>query len=199
MTTLPTAPSEPRCQANRPAPADPFAALVVAHQPMLWRYLRLCGADAHEASDLLQDAFVRLFEGMQRGEPIEHPAAFLRATARYLLIAVRRRDQRRAELSRWIDAVDAHVAATPCALGAERLDALRACIERLAPRAREAVRIHHLDGASLRDTATRLQLGLEGARSLLARARSALRTCVDRHLTANPTDPQPPDAAQDLP
>jgi len=154
---------------------------------MVWRYLRLCGADVHEASDLVQDAFVCLFDGLRRSQAITHPAAFLRATARNLLIAARRRDRRRAILTSWLDAVDAHLAATPDALSGDRLQVLRECIERLAPRARDAVRTHHLDGASLRDTAARLQLGLEGARSLLARARAALRACVERNVQSDPT------------
>lgn len=181
MTGLsPAAPTLPPIA--RPAGAEPFAALVVAHQAMVWRYLRLCGADPHEASDLTQDAFVRLYEGERRGELVHNPAAFLRAVARNLLIAARRRDRRRPVTLAWLDAVDEHVAATPGALDDARLEVLRACVERLAPRSRDAVRHHHLDGAPLRDTAARLQLGLEGTRSLLARARAALRNCVDHRI-----------------
>jgi DNA-directed RNA polymerase specialized sigma24 family protein len=62
---------------------------------MVWRYLRLLGADPHEADDLMQDTFVRLAEVLARGEPLQAPAAFLRGIGRNLLIGIRRRARTR--------------------------------------------------------------------------------------------------------
>ena len=88
-TRVPTATPPPR--ANEPT----LAAIVAQEQRPLWRYLRLLGADAHEADDLLQDTFVQFATG-ERTEAPRHVGAFLRGIARNLLLAARRR-QRRAE------------------------------------------------------------------------------------------------------
>ena len=162
-----------------PGSAD-LAALVARHQAMVWRYLRLLGADAHEADDLMQDAFVRVAEALQAGERLRDAGAYARGVARNLLLAARRRARRRPLPVDWLDAVDRYVAERPAALEADRLDTLRRCVERLRGRARDAVRWRHFDGLSERETGARLGLGLEGVRSLLKRTRAVLRRCVDR-------------------
>lgn len=169
----------------RPTPPDPlheFAALIDGHQRMVWRYLRLLGADAHEADDLMQDTFVCAAEGLRRGERLHAPAAFLRGVARNLLLGARRRTRRRPPTEPWLDAVDRHVEARPDVLSDDRLEALRRCLERLSGRARLAIETHHLEGASVEATARRLGIGIEGVRSLLRRTREVLRDCAIRQL-----------------
>jgi hypothetical protein len=54
-----TAPAGPPTTPAAPAVAE-LAALIGTHQHMVWRYLRLLGADPHEADDLMQDTFRRV-------------------------------------------------------------------------------------------------------------------------------------------
>ena len=61
------APSEPPGTLGAPATLE-LADWIRAHQHMVWRYLRLLGADPHEADDLMQDTFVCFARGQQRGE-----------------------------------------------------------------------------------------------------------------------------------
>ncbi len=164
-----------------PRTTDSFATLVQHHQSMVWRYLRLLGADPHEADDLMQDAFVRLAEGLGRGEPVLSPPAYLRGIARNLLIARRRRQRQQAPTVAWADAVD-RLAIEPHAFDDARVAALRRCIDRLGGRVRSAVEWHHVEGLSYREAARRLGIKEHGIKSLLGRARDALRACIERQL-----------------
>ena len=72
---------------------DPEA-LVNRHVRAVWRYLRMHGADPHEADDLTQEAFV---VALQKGAAHLDPAAtatFLRRTARFLFLRLRARRSR---------------------------------------------------------------------------------------------------------
>ncbi|MCA8973896.1 MAG: sigma-70 family RNA polymerase sigma factor [Planctomycetes bacterium] len=161
-------------------PATDLAALVVRHQGMIWRYLRLLGADAHEADDLMQETFLRVARMLRGGEEPAAPAAFLRGVARNLLIGVRRRDHRRPLTSQWFDAVEQFAAAEPLAFEDGRVEVLRQCVQRLRGRVRQAVEWHHLEGVPRDEVAARLGIGPHGLKSLLGRARDALRECVNR-------------------
>ncbi|MFT4513835.1 MAG: RNA polymerase sigma-70 factor (ECF subfamily) [Planctomycetota bacterium] len=157
-----------------------LATLVQRYQAPTWRYLRLLGADTHEADDLMQEAFVVCAERLRAGEKLLSPAAFLRGVARNLLLGGRRRDRRRPPTVSWLDAVDEFVTEQPAAIEDGRIDALRLCVQRLQGRVRQAVQWHHLEGMSREEAARRLGIGLHGLKSLLSRARESLRECVDR-------------------
>lgn len=184
------APIGPPCTDGDPA-TTALAAWIRTHQHMVWRYLRLLGADPHEADDLMQDTFVCFARGQQRGEQPHSPPAFLRGIARNLLFAARRRHRRQAPTQAYGDAIDALASAEPEAFADHRIDALRACLQQLPERARQAIELHHLDGLSRRDLAARLGLGDEGAKSLLSRGRELLRQCVDRRAAAMTTGAAP--------
>ena len=164
-------------------PADP-AAVVHAHQGMVWRYLRLCGADPHEADDLLQDTFVAFLTGSRPAAELATPAGFLRGIARHLLLAARRRARRAPPAADGLAAVDHLADVDPHAFADERLPALQACLEGLSVRARHALEWHHVEGLPRREVAARLELGDEGAKSLLERTRGLLRDCVARRLAS---------------
>tara|TARA_R110002072_G_scaffold100429_2_gene221098 strand:+ start:25929 stop:26570 length:642 start_codon:yes stop_codon:yes gene_type:complete len=157
-----------------------LAALVQQFQAPVWRYLRLLGADTHEADDLMQEAFVVCAERLRKGEQLLSPAAFLRGVARNLLLGSRRRDRRRPPTGQWLEAVEEFVAEQPEAIEDGRIDALRQCVQRLQGRVRQAVVWHHLEGVAREEVARRLGIGLHGMKSLLSRARESLRECVDR-------------------
>lgn len=174
--------ARPDASASAAAEREALVALIGAHQTMVWRYLRLLGADAHQADDLMQDTFVVLAERLENGDAVRSPAPFLRGIARNLLIAARRRTNSKGGLVEWSEAVDKFVAGQPRALDDGRIEALRRCVARLGGRVREAIEWHHIEGLSCRDTARRLGLGMDGIKSLLGRARAALRECIEQQL-----------------
>lgn len=179
MTSTRQPPQQPAQPASAGPPADlTLVALIEAQQRPLWRYLRLLGADAHEADDLMQDTFVQ-FASTKR-DNLQSPIAFLRGIARNLLLAARRRQQRDVPNAHWLHAVEELAAAEPQAFEDARIDALRACIERLQGRARQAIELHHVEGLSRQQTAAQLGIGDEGVKSLLSRTREVLRQCVEQ-------------------
>lgn len=184
MTSVPKAPRNTPMELPQPDPpaASDLATLIRTHQGMVWRYLRLCGADVHEADDLLQDTFLAFFTRHSQSDELACPAAFLRGIARHLLLASRRRARRAPPTADWLAAVDQLAAADPHAFLDTRLPALQDCLGRLSDRARQALEWHHVEGVPRREVGARLGLGDEGAKSLLERTRDLLRDCVRRRL-----------------
>lgn len=153
--------------------------LVQRHQVEVWRYLRYLGATAELADDLVQETFLQLLRAPYEDRGEAACAAWLRTVARNLYIkAFRRPPFETTELDQ-IDAAWAAFAGNDS--GGERLQKLRACLERLDGRARQAVRLHYEERRSRRDIGARLGIGDDGVKSLLRRTRDLLRACIERN------------------
>lgn len=163
---------------TRPADAagDDLAAVVARHQTGVWRYLRALGCDPATADDLTQDAFVVLLRGFEVRSETE-TAAFLRHTARNLLL--KHRGRRRA--LRDVEATD-RVWDARCAAdaGAAWTDAVAACFDALTGRARDALIACRVEERDRSTVAADLGLSTEGLKTLLRRALEQLRECIDR-------------------
>lgn len=160
-----------------------MAALVRAHQAGVWRYLRFLGCDPNEADDLVQETFLAVFrKGFEVRSPAE-TAAYLRTVARNRLLMARRKQRGRPA------AVDLKAAESVWARVAGKdgmsdyLVALGDCLEvAVSPRARRALELQYHDQSSRAEIAAELELAVDGVKTLLRRARSALRDCVERKL-----------------
>ncbi len=158
------------------------AALVRSHQASVWRYLRYLGCEATEADDLTQDTFLAVLrDGFEDRSPGE-TAGYLRTVARNRLLALRRKQKRAPEVD--LEAAEAVWVET---LGQHDMDdylvALADCLEvGVTPRVRQAVELFYRDGHSRGEIAERLEMAVEGVKTLLRRARSALRECVEKKL-----------------
>jgi RNA polymerase sigma-70 factor (ECF subfamily) len=64
----------------------------------------------------------------------------------------------------------------------EQREALNACLESVAGRSWDVIRMHYIEGVSTLDVAARLRLDVGHVRVLLHRIRNALRTCIERRL-----------------
>lgn len=180
-----TAPPEPAAVAAARRAGAPEEALVHEHLRPVWRYLRMHGADAHEADDLTQETFV---VALQKGVAAFEPAAaavFLRRTARHLFLRLRARQRRNAGAIALAGAVDALWERDCAADGGEGLiAALRRCVAALEGRAAQAVAMSYGLGAVPRASRERVaaELGMteNGVKTLLQRVRQRLRECVSR-------------------
>ncbi len=159
------------------------AALVKAHQAGVWRYLRYLGADPSEADDLTQETFLTLFR-----EDFEHrsqaqTSAYLRTVARNRLLMARRKE-RNAPTAVDLEAAEAVWARLAGNDGlSDTLAALNDCLQvAVTPRVRQALELQYRDRATRTEIATALEVGVEGVKTLLRRARSALRDCVERKI-----------------
>lgn len=158
-----------------------MAALVQAHQAGIWRYLRFLGCQRAEADDLTQETFLAVLrEEFEVRSPTE-TAAYLRTVARNRLLALRRKQCNAPPL------VDLEAAEAVWARAAghdglsDYLVALGQCLEvAVSPRVRRALELQYRDRASRAEIAASLELAVDGVKTLLRRARSALRGCVER-------------------
>ena len=160
-----------------------MAALVRAHQAGVWRYLRFLGCDSTEADDLVQETFLAVLrEGLEVRSPAQ-TAAYLRTVARNRLLMARRKQSKQ---PRAVD-LEAAEAVWVQAAGGDGMNdylvALGDCLENaVSPRARRAVELQYRDKAGRAEIAAELELAVEGVKTLLRRARRALRDCVERKL-----------------
>lgn len=166
-----------------PDPATPSdEAVVRQHLLHVWRYLRMHGASVHEADDLAQEAFVIALQKHAAHLDPAATATFLRRTARFLFLRMRRRSRRAVELA---DAVDLLWARDAERDGGDGLVmALRSCVGELQERARRAVELYYgLGGDDARgraEAARELGLSDNGMKTLLQRVRQTLRECLQR-------------------
>ena len=159
-------------------------ALVREHQADLWRYLRYLGAAAADADDLTQETFLAIARNPFEIRTRAATAAYLRTAARNQLLMLRRRQGRQIET---VDLAPAEaVWAEHCPDGGanEFLDLLAACRETLAGRSREGVDLFYRDNLSREELADRLEMSVEGVKTLLRRARAALKDCIERKRAA---------------
>lgn len=178
----------PRMTALGPSPAERDAArdgdrdgppgsvqlelLYRNEQRALVRFFTSYRASRDEASDLVQETFLRLARVDLQGGLLLRPAAYLRQIARNLL-------KDRVKAARRHHA-DAHVDADGLSLAApdehKRLEArdslarLEAAIRRLKPRTREIFLAHHLEGLSYAEIAARTGLSVSGVEKQIGRA-----------------------------
>lgn len=164
-----------------------LATLVREHQADVWRYLRYLGAAAEDADDLTQETFLAVartpFELRSRRET----AAYLRTAARNQLLMLRRRQGRQICTVELAAAEQVWAEATETGGFNVFLEALARCREALAGRAREAVDRFYRDGDSREELARRLEISVDGVKTLLRRTRASLRDCIERRLRPTST------------
>lgn len=160
-------------------PADGAAAAPERTRLAVWRYLRALGANAAEADDLTQETMVVGCRHDPALAPTGHDA-FLRGVARNLWLRSRRWWHRRREREVAVAVDELWTTTTAADDGEELLAQLRRCLESLQPRARRALDLHYRDGLSWHDVATDLAMRPNGVKTMVQRARQALRRCLDR-------------------
>ena len=163
-----------------------LANLVEQHQAGIWRYLRWLGATAAEADDLTQETFLAVTRTSFDDRTVSQTAAYLRAAARNQLLMLRRKQKRQ------IRTVDLESAESVWAEWAgedgsagDLLDALGACLEKLAERAAQAIDLQYRHQASRNEIAKQLDMKPDGVKTLLRRTRDVLRECIKRRLNLN--------------
>lgn len=179
-------PSPPAADSSSPlADAAAWAATQPPHaaeRHRLWRYLRALGADPAEADDLAQEAMLAAHQAapVQPARGAAAQAAFVRGIARNLWLRSRRWWQRRREREIAVAVDELWDATAEHDGGDELLARLRDCLGALQPRVRRALDLHYHDGLGWRAIAADLAMKTNGVKTLLQRARRALRQCLER-------------------
>ncbi len=140
-----------------------------------------------EASELVQEAFTRLWQTRARVRP-ESAAAFVHRIALNLAASRRRWTRLRRFIAPEDRAAEAHERPDEAALGAERAAAVRAAVEALPEKLRRALILCELSELSYAEVATvlRIPVGTVGSRrnAAVARLREKLQTKESHHAPA---------------
>lgn len=161
-----------------PDAGHPLEDVIRRYQGGVWRYLCALGCGEELAEELTQETFVIVL-----GRPFEHrsaaqTAAFLRRTAKHRWLKHRGRRVPRREVS----AADLVWEASVRDDDQGWFEATSHCLEQLAPRARQAVVGRWVEERSRHELAERLDLQVEGLKTLLRRAARSLRECIEARI-----------------
>ena len=157
--------------------AHPLKSLFMASRPALLRFLRMRGASAEEAEDLVQDLYLKL-EGLTVG-PIAEPRAYLYRMADNLLLDRRRaaiRRARREEL--WsqdgpgsqASPGDAAAAADDALIARQQLHIVEAALASLPERTVEIFRRFRIEGERQKRIAADFGISVSAVEKHLQRA-----------------------------
>lgn len=149
----------------------------------LRRLLESRGRAAADIDDLMQEAFLRL-QTYCRDHTVHNTEAFLVRTV-LNLSAQQGRDARRHQWVREESEVFAVIDPRPTPdevyAGQQRLRKVKAGLERMSPRTREAFLLHRLEGLSYVQIAERLEISVSMVEKHIARASFFLRDWMARN------------------
>jgi RNA polymerase sigma-70 factor (ECF subfamily) len=136
-----------------------FVRKVLPLEASLMRYLQSSCRNSAEAADLRQDVYANVIAAAHREIPT-HARAFVLATAKHLLMN-RLRHERIVSIDTVSDLDELGLAAEEpeqdrVLIAREELRRVREAIEKLPPRAREAVVLRRIEGLSGREIAQRM-------------------------------------------
>jgi RNA polymerase sigma-70 factor (ECF subfamily) len=162
--------------------------LLSENQTMVYRFVRYLGADPFVAEDLVQETFLAAFQARKTPETDDAQgwALWLRGVARNMFLrhwqsgkvspVIAHSDYVRYADDLWSSTFPQREG------GQERVEALRQCLEALAPRQREAVDLEYQQGKSRSEMAILFNMSEDGIKSLMRRIRVALGECIGRRL-----------------
>lgn len=157
---------------DREALAELYRRTRMAVYGMALSYLH----SAHDAQDMTQDAFVRVWDCASQYRPTGSPMGWLLTVCRNLCLMRMRREERHAALSEeeW-DAIPAQ----ECGLDADERALLQGALARLADEERRIVLLHAVTGMKHREIAALLELPLPTVLSKYHRALKKMRSFLE--------------------
>lgn len=166
--------------------ADP-AALIREHQAGVWRYVRFLGATQPEADDLVQETFFMVLRKPFEVRSHKETAAYLRTAAKRQLLMLRRSQQKENSLAIPLSELPLADKAWAEAAGEDGLesylDALRDCLNNgITDRVKLAFRMQYEEKSTRQQVAAKLEMTVDGVKTLVRRAKATLRTCIERKI-----------------
>ncbi len=140
--------------------------------------LRRRGCTHEDAEDLIQQAYLRVFEYCRRGE-VREPEKVLVRTVSNLSLNARRDQGRRPMVEGPLEEmllVDAAPLPDEALAAQERLRQVVSKLESVDPRSREAFLLHRVDGLSYQQIARQMGVSVSTVEKRIARAMAALLT-----------------------
>lgn len=172
---------EARIGAELSARDEQFLVIVEDHQTAVFAYFRARMIQANDAEDLTQEVFVRYYKGQPSFHSLDNQRPFLLGIARNLLRERARKLKRRNEIS-WTELcleVEQN-REEPDGRYDQYMVWLPRCLEKLADKARQAMRLHYHDKLQYDEIAKTLRRTTGAVKLLMFRARQSLKKCLDR-------------------
>lgn len=176
--------------------AAAFEELVLRYQSRVLAVLENLVGNRHQAEDLAQEVFLRVYRARQTYEPNAKFATWLfRIVNNVAMNALRKRSRRREQTvpfrpgdSQYFHALDDAIQAPSGQMPARRLDKLemrdvvRLAMDSLNERQRLAILLCKFEGMSYADIAVAMRMSPKAVKSLLSRARKRLRETLEPYL-----------------
>jgi RNA polymerase sigma-70 factor (ECF subfamily) len=161
--------------------------IVRTHQGLIRGYVARLAPDPVTADDLAQEVFLAALRSLDRVDPERGIRDYLLGIARNLGRLAWRERLKGKEISG--DALFEAIAArgVETAPDDRRLGALQKCLQGLAPKAQEVLLRHYRDERRCDEISAEIGTSPSNIRSILTRARQALRDCVRIRLEGAPS------------
>ena len=172
---------DPREDSAEPWVPPTWEEVVRDHSARVYRLaLRLTG-NAHDAEDLTQDVFIRVFKSLHRFEPGTFEGWLHRITTNLFLDSARRRQ--RIRFDGLVDGADERLPGSESAPGEQLADAgldhdVAAALAALSPEFRACVVLCDIERLSYEEVATVLDVKIGTVRSRIHRGRAQLREAL---------------------
>lgn len=162
-------------------PAPSWEDVARTHAPRIYRLAYRLTGNAHDAEDLTQEVFVRVYRSLPRYTPGSFEAWLHRITTNLFLDQVRRR--RRVRFDAMPDDADDRLAGSeesPAQQHHDRTldDDVQRALDALSPEFRAAVVLSDIEGLTYEEVAAALGVKLGTVRSRLHRGRAQLRAAL---------------------
>ncbi len=160
---------------------DAFGQLVARHQRSAWNAAYRFLGNAADAEDVAQEAFLRILDSADRYRPTAAFRTYLYRVVTRLCFDFSRR-QRLCRHGQLADVAAHGPLPEDTAVLGERAAAVVEAIDSLRPAQKMAVVLRYYEGLGYREIAIALDTTVKGAERLLARARTALESCLGQFL-----------------
>jgi RNA polymerase sigma-70 factor (ECF subfamily) len=162
---------------------DVVVQLLLKHRGKLVGSIRAMVADEHLAEDIFQEVSIAAVSKCDEIADVDHFGPWVRCAARLqALMALRNRNRLpRALSAEVLDALEQHWHRYDRQPDADLSDALRNCLDRLSPYAKQLVETRYTDGKRGNDLAAALRRSLNTVYVALTRVHHTLRDCLQQH------------------
>lgn len=152
---------------------DAFGELVSRHQRTAWNIAWRMLGDGAEAEDAAQEAFLRIFQSLDRYRPTASFRTYLYRIVTNICLD-RARKMNPVIMGELPPVAHDSPAPDDETIGRERNEAIHAAIHKLPPTQRAAIILRHFDELSYREIAETLDTSEKSVEKLLSRARKSL-------------------------
>jgi len=155
-----------------------FEALVIEHHVRVRTFVRSLGVDPDWVDDLAQEAFLAAYRDWDSFDGARDFGRWIRGIAANLVRNEIRKDARRRRILH-TELTELLLRCPPESSEPPAVDAVRECLDELAPTSRQVVLGRYRDGETASQLADRLQTSSANVRQMLVRIRQQIKRCVE--------------------